>query len=292
MVDEVLEFLSPRRGDKVLDATIGCGGHAESILQRIQPSGILVGIDRDQSSLKIAKERLKDFDKLCRFAHANFSGLDAVLSDLGMDAIDAALFDLGISSFQLDDPLRGFSFEKDGVLDMRMDPSESTRASDLVNRLSRDELAGIIRDFGEERYAGRIAAAIVERRKKEPIKTTVDLAGIVKRAVGRKYAGQRLHPATRTFQGIRIALNRELENIETAMDKITGFLGAGGRLCVISFHSLEDRIIKNKFREFEKMGLGNIMTKKPVRPADNETETNPRSRSAKLRAFTVLGRQG
>jgi len=267
----------------------GCGGHAASILRRIGPRGVLIGIDRDASSLEIAGKRLSEFGSACRLAHANFTDADKVLRDSGIEKIDAALFDLGISSWQLGDAGRGFSFEQDGPLDMRMDSSAGMRASDIVNRCKRQDLERIIRDFGQERYWRRTAAFIVERRGKNPINSAGELAGIIKAAIGRKYYSQKIHPATRTFQALRIAVNNELENLEEALRKAAGFLGLNARLVVIAFHSLEDRIVKVRFKELEKAGGGRVITKKPVTASPEEIRENPRSRSAKLRVFEGHG---
>ena len=288
MVDEVLEFLRLKNNSKVLDATVGCGGHAEFILKKIRPDGILIGIDRDRDSLKIAGERLGKF-KNVYLKHANFTDIDKVLNDCGVEKVDAALFDLGISSYQLKKPDRGFSFEKESFLDMRMDVGTSLRVYDIVNRYKRDALETIIRDFGQERYFRRIARAVVEKRKEAPIKTTSDLANLIRKAVGGRYGHQKIHPATRTFQALRIAVNGELDNLRTVLDKILDFLNPNGRLCVISFHSLEDGIVKRRFREFKKDSRGNIITKKPLGPKEEETGRNPRSRSAKLRVFEYSG---
>ena len=285
MAHEVLEFLNLRRGCRILDATVGCGGHAELILEKIRPDGLLIGIDRDQKSLDIARRRLKAYDGICKLVKANFSDVDKVLENLGIQGIDGAVFDLGISSYQLSDASRGFSFEREGFLDMRMDLSQGLRAYDVVNRYNRIDLEHVIKELGEERHYRRIASAIVEKRKEGAITTTEELSGLIKKSVGKKYASQRIHPATRTFQGIRIEVNRELTGIHQALDKVIDFLTEGARLCVISFHSLEDRIVKFRFKDLKKEGRGEIVTRKPLRPRAEEAKENPRSRSAKLRVF-------
>ncbi|MBL7155607.1 MAG: 16S rRNA (cytosine(1402)-N(4))-methyltransferase RsmH [Candidatus Omnitrophica bacterium] len=285
MVDETIGFLRLKKGYRVLDATVGCGGHANFILEKIKPNGILIGIDRDEKALEIAERQLAEFKKNCRLVHANFRDIDTVLVKLDIDKIDAALFDLGFSSFQIGDDSRGFSFAKDSFLDMRMDLSSGLRAYDIVNKCRRQELENIIRDFGEERFFKRITSFIIERRSKGAITSTLELSGVIKAAVGGRYKSQKIHPATRVFQALRIAVNNELDNIENALGKILNFLRPGARLCVISFHSLEDRIVKRRFREFKKEGQGDIITKKPLLPRDGERSGNPRSRSAKLRVF-------
>ncbi|MGB2705329.1 MAG: 16S rRNA (cytosine(1402)-N(4))-methyltransferase RsmH [Candidatus Omnitrophota bacterium] len=290
MVNEVIEFLQLKNGYKVLDATVGCGGHAGFILQKILPGGLLIGIDRDKKSLEIARNYLRPHDKTYRLVQANFKDIDKTLGNLGIEKIDAALFDLGLSSYQIEDPSRGFSFKGDGYLDMRMDPSQNLSAYDIVNRGKREDLERIIRDFGEERYFRRLTDFILDRRKKAALTSTSELADLIKKAVGRRYASQRIHPATRTFQALRIAVNRELDNLDEVLGKVLGFLGPGARLSVISYHSLEDRIVKTRFKEFEKVGEGRILTKKPLTPGAEEIRENPRSRSAKLRAFSAFAK--
>ena len=285
LIHEVLAFLSLKKGQRVLDATLGGGGHASLIQKMIGPEGLLIGIDRDSDSLAFAERRLKAAGKNYKLAHANFSEMDRVLNGFGIDKVDAALFDLGISSFQLESANRGFSFEKDAPLDMRMDTSGGMLAHDIVNRVKENELKEIIKKYGEERYAGRIASFIAAARKKKPIESARELAAIIKRAVGGRYRFQKINPATRTFQALRITVNRELESLEEALSKITSYLNPKSRLAVISFHSLEDRIVKYKFRDFEKSGSGSIITKKPITADESEIRRNPRSRSAKLRVF-------
>lgn len=292
LTKEIIGFLRPKDGDKILDATIGCGGHARLILQRIHASGLLIGIDRDESSLRIAGEKLKKFGESYKLMQSNFSDIDRVLSSIGISAVDGALFDLGLSSYQLEDPARGFSFTRDGLLDMRMDRSRGESAYDIVNRYPRKELERIIRDFGGERFYRRITGFILDGRKRGAISSTLELAGLIRKAVGRNYKSQKIHPATRTFQALRIAVNRELDSLNTGLIKAVKLLARGGRMCVISFHSLEDRITKFKFKEFKKNGLGHIITKKPLIPADDEIRVNPRARSAKLRVFEKTGTPG
>ena len=285
MAEEAIRFLQLEDGNKVVDATIGCGGHSELILNKIQPNGLLIGIDRDKDTLEFAKNRLNSFSDIVKLKHANFKDIDKILLDESIEKIDAALFDLGISSYQLDKADRGFSFNQDGALDMRMDASSGVSAYDIVNKARREDLEKIIQEFGEEKYFRRITGFIIDRRKNKLIESTKELASIIEDAVGRFYRKQKIHPATRTFQALRIAVNKELESIKEALSKVIGFLKPEGRLCVISFHSLEDRIVKRTFREFKQEKKGEIITKKPVIPQEREVKENPRARSAKLRIF-------
>jgi len=285
MADEAIDFLKLRKGSVILDATVGCAGHAEKILEKISPGGFLIGIDADRESLAIAEERLKNFERASySLLHGNFRDIDRLFEKLNIKHIDGALFDLGISSYQLENPERGFSFGRSGFLDMRMDNSNSLRAYDVVNRCKREDLENIIREFGEERYFRRIAGAILEERKTRSIETTKELADLITRAVGGKYRSQKIHPATRTFQALRIAVNDELKSLEGAISKVWNFLNCGARACVISFHSLEDRIVKRSFKELAKNERALILTKKPVVPSEDEKRENARSRSAKMRA--------
>ncbi|NQU95743.1 MAG: 16S rRNA (cytosine(1402)-N(4))-methyltransferase RsmH [Candidatus Omnitrophica bacterium] len=285
MASEAIGLLQLKNGYKVLDATTGCGGHASFILDKIRPDGVLIGVDRDQNTLKIAEERLSEFGGTVKLRHANFQDFDKVLLSLGIEKIDAALFDLGISSYQIGQPNRGFSFENDGFLDMRMDPEEKLRAYDIVNKYKGEDLEEIIRDYGQERYFRRITGFILEERKRGAINSTRELTELIRHAVGARYRSQRIHPATRTFQALRIAVNNELNCLDKAMVKIADFLGPGKRAAVISFHSLEDRIVKIRFREFEKSKKGKRVTKKPLTPTSEEIRENPRARSAKLRVY-------
>lgn len=284
MLDEVLNYLDLKPGKVVLDATVGPGGHAEEILKRISPAGVLYGLDADESAIRIAAERLKNFDGSFKLINENFRAMDRALAKEDLKCVDAVLMDLGISSDQMEDAKRGFSIKEDGRLDMRMDPKIKTSAYDLVNRLGERELSDIIEKFGEERFHSRIARHIAESRSKRPIETTSQLALIIHRAVGSRYGSRRIDPATRTFQAIRIAVNDELGALEEALKKAVSYLAPGGRICVISFHSLEDRIVKRLFKGYADLGVLKIITKKPLRPSEAEAAANPRSRSAKLRA--------
>ena len=283
MLDEVIRFLNLKPGDRALDATIGGGGHAIEILKRIKPGGLLIGLDADASAVNISRERLKEFEPSLRVVHENFRDLDTVLSKEGIKGLDAALFDVGLSSYHLEDASRGFSIQQDGPLDMRMDERLRKSAYDIVNRCREEELSEIIKNFGEERFHRRIARRIVEERSKKPIETTAELKAVIYRAIGGRRGYMRIDPATRTFQAIRIVVNDELGALEEGVKKAVSWLNPGARICVISFHSLEDRIVKNLFKGFSSLGVLKIMTKKPLRPSDEEAASNPRSRSARLR---------
>lgn len=284
MFGEAMEYLDLKPGKIVVDATAGTGGHSLGIIERILPGGRLIAIDRDKESLEVASERLENFKPSCEFIHANFTELDEILKRLNVEKIDGILFDLGVSTFQVLNPQRGFSFQYDGPLDMRLDRSSYISAYDLVNNLNEDEISNILWTLGQERWHNRIAHLLVQERQKHPISTTSELSNIVMRAIPYKYRNYRIHPATRTFQAVRIAVNRELQALEGALHKAIGLLNKGGRICVISFHSLEDRIVKLAFREFAAKGQVNILTDKPLTPGFAEVRDNPPSRSAKLRA--------
>ena len=281
---EVINFLNPAPGQIIVDATIGGAGHSEEILQRITPGGMLIGIDRDEETLRLASERLRPFEGSFKLINKNFKYLKEILKDLGVNKANGIIFDLGISSIQMEARERGFSIKNDGPLDMRMDRSQALTAKDLVNRLRETELSGIIRDFGEERFHRRIAKRIVEERAHKEISTTAQLSGVILRSLPYSHNKYKIHPATRTFQAIRIKVNDELGSIQEALNALPETLEKGARCCVISFHSLEDRIAKNTFKEFKARGLFNILTKKPVAAKEVEIISNPRSRSAKLRA--------
>ncbi len=283
MLKEVLQHLNLKPGARVLDCTLGLAGHAVAIAEIIGAGGEIIGIDRDQGSLEKARQWLQSTAVKCQLRQADFRNLDEVLKELGGGSVDAILFDLGISSYQLDDPQRGFSLKSDGPLDMRMDQGSYISAYELVNSLSERELSSIIKNFGEERWHNRIARVLVQERLKKPIETTQELSEVILKAIPHRYQHQRIHPATRTFQAIRIAVNRELEALELALTRSLAFLKVGGRICVISFHSLEDRIVKETFRKNSQAGVLKIISKKPLRPEDQEINNNPRSRSARLR---------
>ncbi len=294
LVDEVLAYLAPRAGALIVDATVGDGGHAEAVLRRIAPAGRLIGLDRDAEAIAYAEERLRPFGRNVVLRQACFGELDAALDDAGVGTVDGILFDVGVSSRQLLEAGRGFSFERPGPLDMRMDRRQPVTAADLVNTLPERQLADVIYRYGEERASRRIARQIVARR---PLATTRDLARAVEAAVGG--ARGRVHPATRTFQALRIATNKELDALERGLPQAVRRLRPGGRLCVIAFHSLEDRIVKQVFARFsrgctcppEVLGcrcggerLLRVLTKKPITASPAEIRDNPRARSARLRA--------
>ncbi|MDD5730185.1 MAG: 16S rRNA (cytosine(1402)-N(4))-methyltransferase RsmH [Candidatus Omnitrophica bacterium] len=283
MLKETLDYLNLGPGKIIVDATIGTGGHSRAIMERILPGGRLIGIDRDQESLDVARSRLSDFAGHCDFVYGNFAELDKILSSLGVKKIDGIVFDLGISSFQMGNPERGFSFQYEGPLDMRMDRNSYISAYDLVNNLNEEEISTLLWTYGQERWHNRIARYLVHEREKHPIATTSELADIIVKAIPYRYRGHRIHPATRTFQAVRIAVNRELEALEASVENAVGFLNETGRICVISFHSLEDRAIKLTFRRLRAAGAVEIITPKPLTPGAEETGANPSSRSAKFR---------
>ena len=283
---KALELLHLPQGGVAVDGTLGLAGHAYLMAQALGPHGHLIGIDIDSAALRVAQKKLFSLGLKIDLLQGNFRTLDKILASLKVSAVDGILLDLGISSFQLDDPGRGFAFRLDGPVDMRMDAqSQGITAADLVNTFKEEKLANIIFEFGEERFARRIAAAIVMQRARVKITTTQSLADIILRALPKGYTRGRIHPATRTFQALRIAVNEELESLSLGLDVCFKMLKTGGRLCVISFHSLEDRLVKNKFKSFGFDQKGIILTKKPLVASDEECAQNPRSRSAKLRAI-------
>jgi 16S rRNA (cytosine1402-N4)-methyltransferase len=301
---EVLEQLAPRPGGVYLDGTLGGGGHSELILEKIGPEGLLIGIDRDQAALKAASERLSRFGNCFKAIQGNFGNLKELLTTQDITALDGLLLDLGVSSHQLDTVARGFSFRVNGPLDMRMDNNNGDTAADLLSELSVEELEKIIKEFGEERWAKKIAAKIVQVRQDTPITTTLQLADLVAGSIPRRFHEDRIHPATRTFQALRIAVNQELEQVREGVSAGIAVLKPGGRIAVISFHSLEDRIVKHLFREAatgctcpprmpycvcnRKPDL-KVLTGRPITAGAVELADNPRARSAKLRAAEKLG---
>lgn len=283
MLEEVIGSLNLKPGYIAVDATVGGGGHAKEILKKISPGGKLIGIDSDASAIKTTEENLKDFSGSFKLVNDNFKNLDLILPKEGIVSVNAILFDIGISSYQISDDTRGFSIKYGGRLDMRMDQRLKITAYDIVNRYKERDLSDIIRKFGEERFHNRIAKFIVEERLKHPIQTAEELAGIIHKAVGFRYKNRNIDPATRTFQAIRIVVNDELASLEEGLKNAVSWLNFGARICVISFHSLEDRIVKNLFRGYANLGVLKIITKKPMRPSREEVLSNPRSRSARLR---------
>lgn len=295
---EVLDSLQCRSGGIYVDGTVGGGGHAYEILKKTSPDGILIGIDIDEEALKESEERLKVFGKRKILIKGNFADIDTILSGLNIREVDGILLDLGVSSHQLDTIERGFSFRRDAPLDMRMDKGIKQTAYDVVHTLSEEELERIIREFGEEKMAGRIARMIVKRRKVSPIKTTSELADVIVCAIPPHLRSRRIHPATKTFQAIRIYVNDELMNLHNAIHRGVDRLKRSGRFSILSFHSLEDRIVKNTFRVLEKgcvcahtiprcvckkVPKLKVITRKPITAQRDEIEANPRARSAKLR---------
>lgn len=304
MPAEVLFLLSPRQGRVYVDGTLGGAGHARMILEASTPDGVLVGFDRDPEALAAARERLASYGDRVKLIRSNFASMGELLALLGINAIDGFLLDLGVSSHQLDTAERGFSFQVDAPLDMRMDPETGATAADLVNELSLDELTRIVREYGEERWAKRIASFIVKAREQHgAIESTLQLVDCVKGAIPRGAWEERIHPATRTFQALRIAVNDELGSLERGLEAGIDLLAPGGRGVVISFHSLEDRIVKTVFRRYAqgctcpkmlpRCVCGNkprvrILTTKPVMAGEDEVAANPRARSAKVRAVEKL----
>jgi 16S rRNA (cytosine1402-N4)-methyltransferase len=289
-LEAIVAILQPRPGGRYLDATVGVGGHAETILRASEPTGTLVGIDRDAEALALARQRLDVFGERVMLLHGRYECLTELVG--AGRAFDGILFDLGASSLQLDTAARGFSFGREGPLDMRMDRSEGTTAADVVARLSEQELADLIFRFGEERWSRRIARAIVEARQEEPIRSTTALANVVSRAIPRRHWPRHIHPATRTFQALRIVVNDELSRLDRALAQAVDLLHPAGRVVVISFHSLEDRVVKQEWRNMAAAGTVRILTKRPMRPGEAETTANPRARSAKLRAVERLPKAG
>jgi 16S rRNA (cytosine1402-N4)-methyltransferase len=276
--DEIARWLGPRPGAIVVDGTLGGGGHARPLAQAVEDTGRVIALDRDPSVLDTARETLSGLP--VELVHANFCDLPEVLAALAIAFVDGIVLDLGVSSLQLADPSRGFSFSAEGPLDLRFDPTTGEPAWRLVNRLSAEHLADLIYAYGEERHSRRIARAVVEQRQAAPIKTAARLAEIVRRCVPRRPGGERIDPATRTFQALRIAVNQELKSLEIALRRLPDCLRPGGRLAIISFHSLEDRRVKQAFAADERL---EVLTRRPVCPGAEEVAANPRSRSAKLR---------
>jgi len=285
LVKEALELLDPQPESVLVDATVGLGGHAQAILARLGPKGRLIGIDQDEQALQSANKNLKNAAGRMVLVRGNFRDLVQLVQHAGkFKRVDGILFDLGVSSLQLADAPRGFSFLHNAPLDMRMDPqSGGTTAAEIINRAGFSELVRIFREFGEEPKAEIITKRILEARRKQPIRTTAELVGII----GGSHRG-RIHPATRVFQALRIAVNDELEALREALPQAVELLKPGGRLVVISFHSLEDRIVKNFFKEYTTGGSAQLLTKKAVTPSWEERRSNPRARSAKLRALMKL----
>ena len=305
MLEECIEFLKIRHDGVYLDGTLGGGGHSSEIVKSLGPNGVLIGIDQDKNAIEAAKKRLLSIDSKANIfiKHTNFENIREVLEEQKIDSVDGVLLDLGVSSHQLDEGERGFSYQHDAPLDMRMNQNDDFDAYTLVNTWSRDDMTRIIRDYGEEKWAARIAEFIVRSREVQKINTTGELVDIIKSAIPASARREGPHPAKRTFQALRIAVNRELEVLENLLDTVTDLLSCGGRLVIISYHSLEDRIVKKAFqkqsqgcvcpRDFPKCVCGfkpklRIITRKPITPSEKEIDENPRARSAKLRVAEKL----
>jgi 16S rRNA (cytosine1402-N4)-methyltransferase len=293
LLDEVVSFLSPHSDGIYVDATLGEGGHAEAILQASTPQGRLVGIDRDAEVLAVAEHRLMRFGARAQLVHGHAGALLSILEQLHITAVDGILLDLGVSSYQLEMTERGFSFVHEGPLDMRMDRTDEQTAADLVNTLDEAGLVTLIQRYGEERWARRIARAIVRARRLAPLRTTRDLAALVTQVIPPAARRPRIHPATRTFQALRIAVNQELATLQRTLSDATTCLNRGGKLCVIAYHSLEDRIVKRTFQALgrqvgETTCQAQILTRKPVTVSAAERRSNPRARSAKLRVLACV----
>lgn len=304
MINEVLGFLDPQRGEVIVDGTLGAGGHAAAIAEKIAPDGTLIGLDWDESMLTIAQERLAPYSIRKCFVNTDYRNIRDALNHCGVDGVDGILLDLGICSLQIDDPERGLAFRYDAPLDMRLDRHKSETAADLLNRRSERDIAHILWEYGEERWSKAIARAIVQRRMAGRMQTTGDLVGAVLEAIPRRFQDKRIHPATKTFQALRIAVNQELEDLEGAIETAFECLKPGGRLVILAYHSLEDRVIKQLFRRLSvevelplAMGASRVehapaaaqlLTKKPLEPTEEEVQQNPRARSAKLRAVKRL----
>ena len=302
LLDEVIENLDIKPDGIYVDGTLGGAGHAYEVCKRLE-KGRFVGIDQDEEAIKASTERLAEFGGKVNIVRSNYSDIRKVLSDLGIEKVDGILLDLGVSSYQLDTPERGFSYREDSPLDMRMDQRNLITARDIVNDYSEYDLYRIIRDYSEEKFAKNIAKHIVKQRSIKPIETTFELNEIIKAAIPMKVRAGKGHPSKRTFQAIRIELNRELEVLSNTLNDMIDLLDDNGRLCVITFHSLEDRIVKNIFRDNEnpcicpktfpvctcgRVSKGKVVTKKPILPTEEEMEYNSRSKSAKLRVFEKI----
>lgn len=300
MLAEVLQHLNIKSGSIVVDCTIGGAGHAEKIAEKITPGGWLVGLDVDEAAINAAKDKLAPFGQQINITvvKAGFETIDRILTELGTGPVDAFLYDLGISSYHVDSKERGFSYKEEGPLDMRFDLSQELTAEKVVNEYPEEMLEKIIREYGEEKFARRIARFIVERRQVKPIKTTAELVEIIKNAIPASERRRGHHPAKRTFQAIRIEVNKELEKIDSSLEQAVRWLKPSGRIAVLTYHSLEDRLVKRKFLDWAKgcicpkkspvcvcgrKPIVKLITRKPVKPSEDEVQKNPRARSASLR---------
>lgn len=299
LLDETIESLGIKPEGIYVDGTLGGGGHSYEIAKRLS-TGRLIGIDQDEAAIKAASERLREFDERVTIVRSNYRQMKEVLRDLHMDQVDGIVLDLGVSSYQLDTKERGFSYNEDAPLDMRMDRRNSKTAKDIINGYSEMELYRIIRDYGEDKFAKNIAKHIVRMREEKPLETTFELVAAIKAAIPAKVRAVGGHPAKRTFQAIRIELNQELDVLKDTLEDMINLLKPGGRLCIITFHSLEDRIVKSHYRTAQdpcicppdfpvcvcgRQSLGRVISRKPILPSDEEIENNKRSKSAKLRVF-------
>ncbi|MBI4342378.1 MAG: 16S rRNA (cytosine(1402)-N(4))-methyltransferase RsmH [Candidatus Omnitrophica bacterium] len=282
---EAVQLLAPKPGAVIADGTVGAGGHSLMIVPHLLPQGHLIAVDRDREALDLARKRLTEFTPQITFVHGNYRDLHALLDELKIGGLDGLLLDLGMSSMQVDRPDRGFSFSKDGPLDMRMDDEQEETAESLVNELPAEELARLLDELGEERFARRIAQRIVQARHSRPIRTTAELVRLIAQAVPASARHGRLHVATRTFQALRMAVNDELGALASLLERLPRLLKPGGRAVILAFHSLEDRLVKRAFAQGVREGWWTVLTKKPVPPSAAECSANPRARSAKLRAI-------
>jgi len=302
LLQETIDSLNCKKDGIYIDGTLGRGGHTEEILKRLQGSGQVIAIDRDLQAIKKVKERLIDYNNL-NLIHDNYVNIPEVLRGLYIEKVDGMIFDIGVSSPQFDDPDRGFSYNYDAPLDMRMNKKQKLNAAEIVNKYSQDDLHKIIREYGEERWASRIASFIVDFRQKDPINTTHDLVEVIKAAIPASARRSGGHPARRTFQALRIATNNELDQLKDMIGNIIPYLKPGGRICIISFHSLEDRIVKHEFKRLakkcvcpsdfpicvcDKKSQLKVISRKPIMASESELEENPRARSAKLRVAEKL----
>ncbi len=287
MLKEVIEFLRPHPSGVYLDGTLGAGGYTEQILRASEPGGMVIGLDLDFQAIARTRHRLAQYGERFRAVHAGFHKAKKILEDLDIDAVDGAVLDLGLSSEQLEDPKRGFSFRSAGPLDMRFDSAAGQPLVDYLSTISIRQLEEILSTYGDERYYKKLARGILEARDRGKLETTEDLAGVVVKLIGARRG--KIHPATRTFQALRIAVNRELDNLATALEEIPLLLQPGGRFCIISYHSLEDRAVKLSFRERKKQSdRWLVATSRPIRPAAEEIKLNPRARSARMRILEAV----
>jgi len=300
LLNETINGLNIKPSGIYVDGTLGGAGHAYEVCKRLDNNARFIGIDQDEDAIKASTDRLKEFSDIVTIVRSNYCNIVEVMKDLGIDKVDGIVLDLGVSSYQLDTTMRGFSYREDAPLDMRMDRRNSLTAKDIVNTYSESELFRIIKDYGEDKFAKNIAKHIVKRREEKPIETTFELVDAIKAAIPMKVRVKTGHPAKKTFQAIRIELNKELEVLENTLNSMVELLNPNGRICIITFHSLEDRIVKNIFRKCEnpctcppnfpvcvcgKKSLGKVITRKPIIPSDEEMNVNTRSKSAKLRIF-------